>query len=290
MVILLNGEPVTSTEVEVDAASPMWLSGQSLFETMRIRREGVTGIFGLEAHLERLVASAERLGWTGCPLLRRLHRWVGRASLIFRRSTREEGRLRLTVAWTRREGPPVTVVTVTPYKPPEKPAAVISTAMAIPWTGDPAAKVGSRFLYDAAWAKAARAGADEAILVDREGRPVEGSRSNVFVALNDCIATPPLDLGPLAGVARRTVLELAIEAGCRVEERPLAWEELHEGAPFLSNALWGVRLVRTLDGRPCGGPVEVVRHLRALYERQVKRTLERQKALVAADETTCYNQ
>ena len=101
-----------------------------------------------------------------------------------------------------------------------------------PQTGEETAKVGSRFLYSAAEAKARSAGADEALLVDAGGRPVEGAKSNLFVATDDAIITPPVEAGPLAGVARRTVLEIARNEGIPVRQRPIEREELETARPF----------------------------------------------------------
>lgn len=278
MIVLRDGEPHPSPLVDVDVTSPMWLAGQSLFETMRVRRAGVTGIFCLDEHVQRLVTSAARLGWQGCPPAVRLREWVQRASLAFRQTSSDEGRLRLTVAWTRPRGEPVSLVVVTGYAPVERPAAIVSTRIAIPRTGDLAAKVGSRFVYVAAQVWAERQGADEAILVDHEGLPVEGARSNLFIALEDHIATPPLDRGPLGGIARRTVIAVLEKAGYRVVERPVTWDEVRAGAPFLTNALWGVRAVSAVDGEPCRGPGWIIQHARELFERAVNEALAAERA------------
>ena len=66
-VVLIDGEPRSTRLVEVDVASPMWLAGQSLFETIRVYPDGPTGLFRLSEHLERLTQAAQRLQWKGCP-------------------------------------------------------------------------------------------------------------------------------------------------------------------------------------------------------------------------------
>ena len=273
-VVLKDGEPLSTLSTVVDVTSPMWMSGQSLFETMRVHPSGVTGLFRLTDHLERLTLAARRLEWRECPSIELLDGWVRRAAQLYRAKAATDGRLRLTVAWTRPGGPPETIVVVTPYIPVQRPAEVVTTPVMIPWTGDAIAKMGSRFLYAVAEARARAQGADEALLIDREGRPVEGARSNLFVAVPGGVITPPLDAGPLAGIARRTLLDLARREGLEVEERPLAWEDLAAGAPFLTNALWGVRAVSSVDGRPCSGPEEIVLRLKDAYEREVHRCLD----------------
>lgn len=272
-VVLIDGEARSTAQIEIDVTSPLLLAGQSLFETMRVYPGGSPGLFRLDDHIQRLISAAERLNWPYCPSGEQMGEWVRRAALMFRERNSTDGRLRLTVAWTKQEGPPRVIVVVTPYVPLQHPAVVATTAVMIPWTGDEIAKVGSRFLYAMAEAKAKHLGADEALLVDREGRPVEGAKSNLFVATSRGVITPPLSSGPLAGIARRTLIEVAGGMGVRVWERPIEWEDIQHGAPFLTNALWGVRPVSLWDGRPTAGPQEIVARLKQAYDSEVARRL-----------------
>jgi branched-subunit amino acid aminotransferase/4-amino-4-deoxychorismate lyase len=80
------------------------------------------------------------------------------------------------------------------------------------------AKHGAR----AFWAVAARrAGVEEVILHDREGRILEASRSNVIAAFDGALITPPVDGDALDGVTRRAILEAAQEAGLPLKVAPL---------------------------------------------------------------------
>ena len=88
-------------------------------------------------------------------------------------------------------------------------------------------------------------GADEAILVDRYGEVVEGTRTSVWIREGDRLWTPPLAAGGLAGVMRAHVLATRSEAG----EAALTPEDLRAAdAVFLSNALRGWMPVRLVDG------------------------------------------
>src|SRR5207253_4095293 len=58
-----------------------------------------------------------------------------------------------------------------------------------------------------AWAH--ERGADEAIFANLAGRLCEGTGTNVFVAHDGRLLTPPLPSGCLAGVTRQLLLELA---------------------------------------------------------------------------------
>ena len=178
---LKDGEPLSTLidrgrrdEPDVDVRA------EPLRNHARATQVELTGLFRLTDHLERLTLAARRLEWRECPSIELLDGWVRRAAQLYRAKAATDGRLRLTVAWTRPGGPPETIVVVTPYIPVQRPAEVVTTPVMIPWTGDAIAKMGSRFLYAVAEARARAQGADEALLIDREGRPVEGARSNLF--------------------------------------------------------------------------------------------------------------
>src|SRR5690606_32492458 len=138
---------------------------QSLFETMLVRPGGRTGLFRDEEHVGRLSAAARALAWRGCPQESLLVEWVRRGAEAFRRQTGEaaqEGRLRLTVAWTRGAGDPQTFVTVSPYRRPARPARVVTSTVRVPWGGGGIVpKSGNRAAYALAEAQAEAEGADE---------------------------------------------------------------------------------------------------------------------------------
>ena len=110
------------------------------------------------------------------------------------------------------------------------------------------AKTTARAGYEAAFAEARRAGADEALLFDREGFLVEGARTNVVVRLaDDALVTPPLARGAQAGVAREILLERVPE----LREGDVAADALDAAGEILAvNAVRGVRAIVALDGRP----------------------------------------
>ena len=100
-------------------------------------------------------------------------------------------------------------------------------------------------------AAARAAGADEALLVDGAGCVVEGGVSNLFFLRAGTLCTPALELGPLPGVMRGRVLQLARESGWRAEEEayPVAALALADEI-WMANSLLGLRPVSLLDGRP----------------------------------------
>lgn len=272
---MVDGEVKTGPCVDVDLQSPLWRSGRSLFETMLVRREGVFGLSFLDDHIARLLRSAESLGWRGAPAPERLRGWVQEAALRFRERSPSWGRLRLTVAWTIGGSAPSTAVAVVPYKPPAAPARAWVTRVQLSWgLPFPMPKAGNRLLYDLAEEEARRFGADEGILVDREGALLEGARSNLFLVRDGAVVTAPLTSGVLPGIARARVIEAAKGLGLLVREAAVECGAPREGDElFLTNALWGVRPVATLGGRPAPiGPV--TRALKDAYDRAVQSRIE----------------
>ena len=124
----------------------------------------------------------------------------------------------------------------------------------MPWSG---VKVSNHLLLALASDRAREAGADEALLLDRDGYLVEGSRSNVVVVTGDGeTATPDLSRGGVAGVG----LQVLNERGAQIRVRHLPGSELTEAVELIAvNAVRGPRPIVALDGRPVGegrpGPV-----------------------------------
>ena len=101
-------------------------------------------------------------------------------------------------------------------------------------------------------------GGETAILTDAEGNVVEGPGFNVFAVYDGSISTP--DTGVLQGITRRTVLELAVEHGISVEERPVPAASLRRAdEAFISSTAGGIIPLTTVDGEGLGkgkpGPV-----------------------------------
>ncbi len=98
------------------------------------------------------------------------------------------------------------------------------------------------------------------ILLDYDGNVTEGPGFNVFAVKDKVLITP--DRGVLAGVSRKTVLEMADYLGINTSVRPLSVEELLEADEvFLSSSGGGVipiiRVNETIFGNGASGPISV---------------------------------
>jgi 4-amino-4-deoxychorismate lyase len=90
----------------------------------------------------------------------------------------------------------------------------------------------------------------EGLLADAGGRLVEGTMSNVFLAVGERLVTPALSRCGVSGAQRERILDLARAEGMPWEVRDVDFDELaRAGEVFLSNSLIGVWPVIALGDR-----------------------------------------
>jgi branched-chain amino acid aminotransferase len=98
--------------------------------------------------------------------------------------------------------------------------------------------------------EAANAGADEAILLNAQGRVTEGTTENLFVVRAGAIYTPPASDGALQGITRALVIELADELDIACAEVSLTAYDLYTADEcFLTGTGAELIPVREVDGR-----------------------------------------
>ncbi len=200
-----------------------------LFET--IHYDPQMGVPLIEYHLERLKHSAAALGFE-CD--RHAIRNEVQAVCF---THREPARLRIEL---NRDGASTILLSALP-EIMEEPVAVAPVPHPCA-ADDPRLvhKTSDRAFYEHALAEAQRHGAKEAVLV-RDGTITEGSFTNVFVERDDMLLTPPLSLGLLPGVLRRSLIEDG-----KAREAELSIGDLADGF-LIGNALRGLiraRLVK----------------------------------------------
>lgn len=109
---------------------------------------------------------------------------------------------------------------------------------------------------------------DEVLLLSPAGHLLEGGASNVFVARDDEVLTPPLSQHVLPGVTRAIVLQLCRELGIRCRETPLVPEHLRWAEEiWLTNSVQEVLPLAVLDGRELPSRAAADRVLAAYSER-----------------------
>jgi branched-chain amino acid aminotransferase len=246
-------------------------------------------IFRLEAHLERLAASA--------PIVRLALPW-GAAGLaqavadLLTASGLGDAYVRLTVL--RGPGPPGPdptgcrephfFIIARPLRSyPERcytEGAVAVVASTRQNEGSPLSRVKSTsFLnYALALAEARAAGADEALLLNNREQIAEGATSNLFALRGGTLLTPPVECGCLPGIARAVVLERAAGLGLTAETRSLTLPDLLAAdEAFLTNSVMEVMPLVRVAGHPIGPgrPGPVTQKALAEYRRTVVEELSR---------------
>ena len=211
---LINGAPMPLDAANLAVTDDGVARGDGAFETI-----GVWGgrPFRLADHLQRLAASLHAVALPPIDL----DLVVDEANTLLDAAT-EDGALRvyITASGTR-------VLTLSP--PPQRPHTQSLEPQTAPWirpldTFEGAgAKTMSYLPNMAATRRAVRDGADDALLVSLEGWVLEGPTFAVLWGVAERLYAPPVELGIVDSISRRTVLELARAEGIEVvaEPRPL---------------------------------------------------------------------
>lgn len=258
MILWLDGALVPAEAARIDPADRGLLLGDGLFETMRARDGAV---LRLEAHLARLRAGTEVLRLDLPYSAEMMTEAIG---LTLQANGLENAVLRLTV--TRGAGgrglPPLSglrptvLIAASPLPtPPEAARAVIARGVRRN-AHSPQARIKSLNRLDDVLARmeAVERGADDALLLNTDGRLAEATASNLFVVLDEALVTPPVSDGALPGTVREALLRAH-----GAEERSLSPEDFSRaGEAFLTNAL-GVRPLVAVEDQPIGngapGPI-----------------------------------
>lgn len=109
-------------------------------------------------------------------------------------------------------------------------------------------------------------GGETVILVDHEDNVIEGPGFNVFAVKKGEIFTP--ELGVLEGITRKTVIELAAEAGIPLVQRALPSDEVrHADEVFATSTAGGIMPITKVDSKAVGDgrPGLVTLRLRKAY-------------------------
>jgi branched-chain amino acid aminotransferase len=134
----------------------------------------------------------------------------------------------------------------------------------------PHAKASGQYLNSVlAKIEAAKAGYDEAILLDSHGFVCEGSGENIYMVRDGVILTPPQTAGILDGINRRSVLQIARDLGYEIVERDLARAELYLAEEvFLTGTAAELVPAREIDDHTIGSgePGRVTRELQRVFD------------------------
>jgi branched-chain amino acid aminotransferase len=266
----VNGNVVPAEQARVSVLDNGFTFGDAVYETLRTYRGRP---FHLDRHLERLRASAGRLGFAA-PFGDEV--FAPRLDELLARAGNEESYIRIILS--RGEGDisyrfdrvtgPTLVMVVKPFEPPPErdyaegiPIVIASVRRNHPRALDPAIKSNNLLNNILAVREGQGRGAAEAILLNDLGEVAEGASSNVFVVKGGRVSTPPLDTGILSGITRRIVLDLCRELGIPAREETLIAADLFAADEvFITSTTKEAVPVRTIDGKQVGtgrpGPIQ----------------------------------
>ncbi len=247
MKVWVNGALRDEREASVAIFDHGLTVGDGVFEAVKV----IDGVpFALTRHLDRLRRSAYGLG-LGEPDLGAVR--AGVAEVLDSAGEAARVRLRITVTGgfsplgSERGGGPLTIVVALGGLRQAEPVTDVATA---PWVRNERGALSG--LKTTSYAENVRAlafarerGASEAIFANTAGNLCEGAGTNVFLAAQGCLVTPPLSAGCLAGVTRGLVLEW-----CGADERDVPLGALAEAdEAFLTSTTRDVQPIRAVDGR-----------------------------------------
>ena len=245
--VWLDGRLVDAGEASISVLDHGLTVGDGVFETMRAY-DGRP--FAVGRHLERLAASAAglRLRLPPAGVVRQAVDDVLSANGI------GEGVVRVTVTGgagpmgsARGDAEPTVIV----FAADQVAWPATADVAVVPWprnergvlSGLKSISYGENVVA-LAWAQ--DRGADEALFANLAGDLCEGTSTNVFVALEGRLYTPPLSAGCLAGVTRQLVIETS-----DVVERDLSLDELAAAEEaFLTSSTREVQPIRAIDATP----------------------------------------
>jgi branched-chain amino acid aminotransferase len=236
-------------------------------------------IFRLAAHLERLRRSAQALYFEEIPSAKTITREIART--LEANAMTDGVHLRLTLTRGRKitsgmdprlnqQGP--TLIVLAEHKAPvygERAVTLVTSSLRRfpPDCLDP--KIHSANLIQSILAKieANHAGADDALMLDRQGFVAETNATHVFVVRDGAVYTPRLVACP-EGITREAVLGLCRAHDIAQRECDLTLTDVYGADEMFSTGTMGELVsVAEVDGRPIGrdGASPVTARLQELY-------------------------
>jgi D-alanine transaminase/branched-chain amino acid aminotransferase len=252
-----NGVVIKAAEAVLPIQSKEVQFGFGVYESLKVIQGQV---LYLKDHLQRLYGSADGLGLRHPYASHMISQWI--TALLAVDGVREATLRILLMGGSE----PVLYITAMPML--SYPDTWYRQGVSVTtYNGErflPHIKSCSLLLNYLALRAAQEAGAFEALLVDREGRVLEGTRSNFFACRGDVVHTAPDDL-VLEGVTRDKILKAIRQLGFRISFDSPTLAEVSSGyydELFISSTSMGALPVAAVDGKACGS---VFSHSQAIH-------------------------
>ncbi len=272
--VFLDGFLIPASETLLKTMSPGILSGLGVFETLRAY-QGV--IFALDEHLERLFEGLRILKidspWTALRIKSYL-------SQSLKANKLKSARVRLMI-WKSSKRVRISIATF-PYRAISKKKydqgfkAFFSEIRRDESVLDTRIKSVNYLPFLIAQRKAKVQGGDEAILLNKKGFLVEGSKTNLFFVKGKTLCTPALTCGCLKGITRGLIINMARKNRMVVKESMfLPQDLLNADEAFLTNSLLEVMPLTSVQKKPIkeGKIGMITQQLHKEYQMKIKRAI-----------------
>ena len=255
--VFLNDELVDIDKASISVSDSGFLYGAGLFETMR-SYNGV--VFSLKDHLDRLFFSAGALSIETYD-----RKYITDAIYkVLKANKLTNARLRLTLtggpmAESEEERRATLLIAATKIQP--YPAEYYQNGVLVvlcPFRQNPSEpiyghKTTSYFCRMLGLKQAHQKRAAEALWFTIDNRLAEGCISNVFLVKDSALYTPPIVTPVLAGVARKTVCQLALKNSIKLVEKNLYIDDvLSADEMFLTNVIMQVMPISRVEKHTIG--------------------------------------
>ncbi|WP_070000559.1 branched-chain-amino-acid transaminase [Cellulosilyticum sp. I15G10I2] len=269
MVIYLDGKFVSEDEAKISVFDHGVLYGDGVFEGIRAYN---SRIFRCEEHIDRLYAAAKAI-MLNIPISKQEMTEVLLETC--RKNNIKDGYIRLVV--TRGKGdlglnpkncpsPSIFCIAATIQLYPEEmyikgmPIVTAAQRRNKATIVDPQIKSLNYLNNILAKMEANRAGVPEALMLDHDGIVAECTGDNIFIVKDNVIYTPPIHIGILDGITRRTAMELGEKLGYKVVEKEFTLFNVYNADEcFLTGTAAEAIAVTNVDERVIGdgqaGPV-----------------------------------
>lgn len=260
--IYLNGQIVPQEEARVSVFDHGLLYGDGVFEGIRAYNGK---IFTLQEHLDRLYASASAISLTipiskaemGDAIKNTMAANNLTDSYIRLVVTRGVGKLGLDPNKCARPQIIIITDTIELYSKAlyEKGLDIVTvTTIRNHFSAlDPKIKSLNYLNNILAKIESIRAGAGEALMLNKDGYVAECAGDNIFIVKDNALITPPASAGILIGITRNLVMKLAADMGIAVKEELMTRCDLYVADEcFLTGTAAEIIPVVTIDGRVVG--------------------------------------
>ena len=256
--VFLNDELVDIDKARISATDSGFLYGAGLFETMRSYNGTV---FALKDHLDRLFFSSRALSISHTYDREYLTDAIYK---VLRANKLTDARLRLTLtngpmSQSDEQRKPTLLITATKLQsyPAEyyKKGVLVVLCPFRQNAGEPTCghKTTSYFSRMIALNRAHQKRAAEALWFTTNNHLAEGCISNVFLVKDSILHTPPIETPVLAGVARKTVCQIALTNSIKLVEKDLSIDDLLAADEiFLTNVIMQIMPVTAVEKHTVG--------------------------------------